>query len=348
MKKTLLIIGTGGTIAGAAPGAGQTLGYQAGAVPVSQLIEELPGIADLAAVRTTQPFSIGSQHMTSAQWLVLAALVRDAQADPEVSGIVITHGTDTLEETAFFLDLVTDGFKPVVLTGAMRPATAIGADGPSNLLGACRVALDSRAAGRGVLVVFNDCVFDAAHVGKIHTLRVDAFAARDAAPIGHLVSEEVCWRQPPPGWNAPPGAGTRPESAALSRAFSGSVLPNRLPVVALILQHVDCDEAVVEWHRSRGARGIVVAGSGNGMLPTPMRAALAKASREGCLVVRASRVATGPVVRNAEAAPEDRDDALGFIASGSVSALKARVLLQCCLMAGLNATEVQRQFDSYT
>jgi L-asparaginase len=341
MKKTLLIIGTGGTIAGAAPGAGQTIGYQAGALSVAQLVAGLPGMADLATLRTSQPFSIGSQHMTSAHWLVLAGLVRDAQADHEVDGIVITHGTDTLEETAFFLDLLTDGRKPVVITGAMRPATAIGADGPSNLLGACRVALDSGAAGRGVLVVFNDCVFDAAHVGKIHTLRLDAFAARDAAPIGQLVSEAVHWRQPCPGSNAVSGSG------ASSRPFAAAVLPERLPMVALLLQHVDCDESIVEWHRAQGARGIVVAGSGNGMLPTPMRAALAKASRAGCLVVRASRVSNGPVVRNAEATPEDRDDALGFIASGCVSALKARVLLQCCLIAGLDAAGAQRRFDSY-
>lgn len=331
--KTLLVIGTGGTIAGAAPSATQTTGYRAGAVAVSQLVADLPAIGELARIRTAQPFAIGSQHMTSAHWRTLAALVRDAQADPEVEGIVVTHGTDTMEETAFFLDLVIARGKPLVMTGAMRPATAVGADGPANLLGACRFASDDGAAGRGVLVAFNDRAFAAASVGKVHTLRVDAFAARDDAAVGELVAEAVRWRRPPAGPSGQPPC------------FDAANLPDRLPPVALVLQHVDCDEAVVDWHVARGARGIVIAGSGNGMLPDPMRAALARASRSGCIVVRATRVAHGPVVRNAEAEAADRDDALGFVASGGVAPLKARILLQCCLAAGLSAGAIQAQFD---
>ena len=123
--KNLLLIGTGGTIAGAAPTATQTTGYRAGAVPVTQLVDDLPGLAAIARLRASQPFSIGSQHMTSANWLELAQLVRDAQRNPAVDGIVIAHGTDTMEETAFFLDLATPRGKPVVMTGAMRPATAV-------------------------------------------------------------------------------------------------------------------------------------------------------------------------------------------------------------------------------
>ena len=329
-KQSLLIIGTGGTIAGAAAMATQTLGYRAGAVPVEQLVAAVPGLADLAAIRTVQPFSIGSQHFTSGHWLTIAGLIRDARADAGIDAIVITHGTDTMEETAFFLDLVTPRGKAVVMTGAMRPATAVSADGPANLLGACRFAIDAQAGGRGVLVAFNDCAFSAATVCKVHTLRPDAFAARDAAPVGYLASDAVCWLEP----------------ATIARApeLARVALPAVLPRVALILQHVDGDEAVVDWHVARGAAGIVVAASGNGMLADPMRAALAQASRRGCIVVRATRVSGGPVVRNAEAEPAHRDDALGFIASGFVAPLKARVLLQCCLAAGFDAAAIQKVF----
>ena len=330
--KTLLVIGTGGTIAGAAPAATQTTGYHAGALAVSQLVDDLPALAEIASIRTSQPFSIGSQHMASSNWLELALLVREAQADAGVDGIVITHGTDTMEETAFFLDLVTNDRKPIVMTGAMRPATAVSADGPANLLGACRFACDAGAAGRGVLVAFGDRAFTAASVTKVHTLHTAGFAARGDAVSGELVAETVQWRRPPP---EPP------------RPFAGLALPAALPPVALILQHVDCDPAVVAWQLGRGAHGIVIAGSGNGMMPVPMRAALAQASRSGCTVVRASRVAGGPVMRNAEAEPADRDDALGFVASGYLPPLKARILLQCCLAAGLSRAQIQALFDRY-
>ena len=333
--RTLLVIGTGGTIAGAAPAASQTLGYRAGAVPVSQLVDAIPALAGLATIRTVQPFSIGSEHMASDHWLTLAQLLRDAQKDPSIDGIVITHGTDTMEETAFFLDLVTPRSKPVVMTGAMRPATAVSADGPGNLLAACRIALDSGAAGRGVLLAFNDCAFAAANAAKVHTLRLDAFAARDGAPVAQLANAAVWWREPPPLRDR------------LTAAFTALELPPSLPYVALVWQHVDCDDAIVAWHLGRGARGIVIAGSGNGMMPHAMRGALSAASRQGCIVVRSSRVASGAVIRNAEAEPGDRDDALGFVASGCVAPLKARLLLQCCLACDMTVAEVQRQFDMF-
>lgn len=337
--KTLLLIGTGGTIAGAATTATQTLGYKAGALSVTRLVDDMPALAEIASIRTIQPFSIGSQHMTSTHWLMLGRQVRDAMQDRGIDGVVIAHGTDTMEETAFFLDLVTAPGKPVVLTGAMRPATAVSADGPGNLLAACRFAIDRDAAGRGVLVAFNDCAWNADGVGKIHTLRTDAFAARDAAAAGSLVSEVVHWHERAPV--------AEDEETALTHPLAASDLPATLPRVALLWQHVDCDAGVVDWHLSRNARGIVIAGSGNGMMPDAMRAALAAAARQGCVIVRASRVAHGPVIRNAEAEPADRDDRLGFVASGSLGPLKARVLLQCCLVAGMDVDQIQQCFDAF-
>jgi L-asparaginase len=217
----------------------------------------------------------------------------------------------------------------------------LSADGPANLLGACRFACDEGAAGRGVLVAFGDRAFAAAGVTKVHTLRTDAFAARDDAAAGELLDDAVRWRRPPPA-----AAKSLFESLPLPGPQSESA-PGALPKVALVLQHVDCDEAVIDWHLARGVAGIVVAGTGNGMLPDAMRAALARAGRSGCIIVRASRVGAGPVVRNAEAEPADRDDALGFVASGFLSALKARILLQCCLAAGMAAADIQKQFEHY-
>ncbi|MEI7446753.1 MAG: asparaginase domain-containing protein, partial [Burkholderiales bacterium] len=155
----LLLIATGGTIAGAAPSADRTQGYVPGALPVSALVDAVPALRELARVEAEQPFSIGSQHMTAAHHLALVARVRAAQADPDLAGIVITHGTDTMEETALLLDLCCPRRLPVVLTGAMRPATAIGADGPMNLYAAAVTAVDAASRGAGAVVLMNDQVF---------------------------------------------------------------------------------------------------------------------------------------------------------------------------------------------
>ena len=335
--KTLLIIGTGGTIAGAAADPGQTVGYTYGAVSVQNLVDAVPGLTALARIRSTQPYSIGSEHLGSRHWLTLIRLVRGALADPALDGIVITHGTDTLEETAFVLDLTTPRTRPVVITGAMRPSTAIGADGPANLAAACRFALaatdpsDPLAPGPGVLVAVNDTAFGAVHLAKRHTTRVDAFAARDDASVGIVLSGSVCWR----GRLGPSGP------------FAATPLPDAMPKVALIWQHVDCDESIVGWLLGRDVKGIILAGTGNGTMPSAMRSALARASASGCRIVRASRVADGPVLRNAEADPADRDDALGSIAAGWLAPLKARLLLQWCLVAGLDPAAIQQRFDRY-
>ncbi|MGE0800699.1 MAG: asparaginase [Lautropia sp.] len=364
MKKNLLIVATGGTIAGAAASATQTVGYRAGALPVTALVDAVPGLADLAALATEQPFAIGSEDLCSSHWLTLAGRLRAALADPAIDAIVITHGTDTLEETAFFLDLVLTPAKPVVLTGAMRPATALGADGPANLAAATRFALaaagNGAAAGRprGVLVAFNDCAWSAATVRKVRTTRIDAFDGGDSAPVAALLSETVVWRDGAGDDSRDDGSNDSDSSngsdgarddrpGARSGRFAALPLTDPLPAVALIWQHVDCDQAIVDWHLGRGVAGLVLAGTGNGTMPATMRAALARASRAGCRVVRASRVAAGPVIRNAEADPADRDDALGFIAAGWLGPLKARLLLQCALAAGLAPAAIQRAFDDY-
>jgi L-asparaginase len=329
----LLLIATGGTIAGAAPSAARTQGYVPGALPVTALVDAVPALATVARVSAEQPFAIGSQHMSTARWLVLAARVRAAAADPSIDGVVIAHGTDTLEETALFLDLVCPRDTPVVLTGAMRPATALGADGPMNLFAAASVAADPAARGAGALVLMNDQVFGPDRAAKAHTARTDAFVARDGAPLGLMLDGRPAWREPP--------AQAAARRVSLLDRFPA--LPHALPRVDLIAQQVDVDAGVVDWLVSRGARGLVLAGTGHGTMSDPMRDALAAAVLRGCLVVRASRIATGPVLRGAGV----DDAAFGFVAAGFASPHKARLLASLALAAGLDAQAIQALFDRF-
>ena len=332
-RPLLLLIATGGTIAGAAPSADRTHGYVPGALPVSALIDAVPALHGLADVVAEQPFSIGSQHMSGAHWLALLARLRAAIADRTVSGIVVAHGTDTLEESALLADLACLRDTPVVFTGAMRPATALGADGPMNLYAAAAVALDPAARGAGALVLMNDQVFAPDRAAKSHTSRTDAFAARDGAPLGVIADGRVHWSGPPAD-----AAARRPSLAATL-----DPLPAALPRVDLIAQHVDADPDLVGWLVARGARGLVVAGTGHGTMAEPMRIALARAASDGCVVVRATRLAGGPVWPNAGV----DDDASGFVAAGFLSAHKARLVVSLALAAGLGRDDIRALIARY-
>ena len=347
---SLLIIGTGGTIAGVAPSAGSTAGYQAGALPIGQILDSVPGLSGLVPegrLATEQVFSIPSEQMSGAHWLQLAGRLRAwLSGDEAPDAIVITHGTDTLEETAFFLSLVLPPTRPVLLTGAMRPASALSADGPGNLYDACRFALAARQAGiGGVFVSFGGRVLRADAVYKQHANRTDAFAQRFGQPVAWLEADRPCWQ------TAQSASGLQGQFATLgleetTASAKGAAASMTLPPVGIVPQHVDADPVMVAWLRSRGCQGLVLAGTGVGTMPVPMRAALAQARQEGCLVVRASRVPEGYVGRNTEARPEDGDDALDFIAAGWLDARKARILLQLCLAAGMHdAREVQALFE---
>jgi L-asparaginase len=329
----LLLIATGGTIAGAAPSADRTQGYRPGAVPVAALVDAVPALHGLARIEAEQPFAIGSQHMTGAHHLALVARIRAAQADSGLAGIVVTHGTDTLEESALLLDLACPRGVPVVLTGAMRPATAIGADGPMNLYAAAAVAVDPAARGAGALVLMNDQVFGADRAAKVHTSRTDAFVARDGAPLASILDGRPHWHLP-----AAEAAAGRP--SLLARL---TTLPAALPRVDIVAQHVDADPAIVAFLLSRGARGLVLAGTGHGTVSDPMRDALSAAASAGCLVIRASRVANGPVTRNAGV----DDDAGGFVAAGWLSPHKARLVASLALAAGLDRDAVQALVDGF-
>lgn len=280
LDRTVVILGTGGTIAGTAGSATDNVGYSAAQLRVQALVAAVPPLAGLR-VECEQVAQLDSKDMSHELWLLLAQRVALHLARADVAGVVITHGTDTLEETAYFLHRVLAPAKPVVMTAAMRPATSLLADGPQNLLDAVTVARLPDASG--VLVVLAGRVHAGGEVHKVHSYRLDAFDAGDAGPIG--VIEEGRLRR----FRAWP-SGQAFGLAALVQS------PDRWPQVAVLLSHAGADGTVVQALLERGVKGIVVAGTGNGTLHTSLEAALARAAAHGVSVMRVSRCPFGGVV----------------------------------------------------
>lgn len=332
----VIVLATGGTIAGRAdPHA--AYGYAAGQVTGAQLIAGVPELARSAAVRVEQIANVGSQDINEAIWRALAARIRQIIDGDEAEGIVITHGTDTLEETAFFLHLVLPAAKPVVLTGAMRPSDAPDADGPANLRAAVRVAANPLSQGRGVLVVMAGAIHGPYRVTKMHTTAIDAFQSPGTGPVGTVDSAtETIDTATAVRYAASPPASTPPRAPfALPQAAP-------LPRVDILYAHAGMDASPIDHAVRNGARGMVLAGLGNGNAPQAVLAALARVARQGVSVVRASRVPSGGVCRNVEV-----DDGVnGFVAARDLNPPKARVLLQLLTAHGITAPDaVQRAFD---
>lgn len=321
----LVVLTTGGTIAGAADPRSQS-GYDAGKVSGASLVAAVPGLDRLARIDTEAVAAIGSQDMNDTVWFDLAARIKALAKDPSVDGILITHGTDTMEETALFLDLVTDTEKPVVLVGAMRPSTAISADGPANLYEAALVARDPAARGRGVLVVLNDTIHGAADVTKTSTTALDTFRSPNFGPVGSVSPNGVTFFGPPPPRTVYP----MPKQAPL-------------PAVDILYARAGMDARPVAGMLAEGVKGIVLAGVGDGNASKEVIAALGDAVKKGVVVVRASRTGSGAVMRNIEI----DDDKLGFVAAGYYNPAKARVLLQVLLADGVtNTAAVQKAFSA--
>ncbi|MGA8890274.1 MAG: type II asparaginase [Anaeromyxobacteraceae bacterium] len=328
-RPSVTILATGGTIAGAQPKPGEA-GYRAGSFSVESLISAVPGMEKIAAVKGEQVASIGSQDMNDAVWIKLARRVNELQKDPAVDGIVITHGTDTLEETAYFLDLVTKGDKPVVLVGSMRPATAISADGPMNLYNGTAVAVAPAAKGRGTLIVLNDDIHYGREAVKTNTTSLQTFQSPNRGRAGIVLFGKPTFYSPPV-----PRHGSGSE-------FAGTV-PDVLPKVFIVYAHANVGPEFVEAALAAGAKGIVLAGVGDGNGTDPLIQALAAAAKKGVVVVRSSRVGSGTVARNVEL----DDDKLGFVAAQELNPQKARVLLQQALTRTKDVAQVQKYFDEY-
>ncbi len=327
--RRVVIVATGGTIAGAAKSETDA-GYKAGEVAVDVLLEAVPQLKDVAQVRGVQVASIGSQDMSDAVWLKLAAEVNALVASPDVDGVVITHGTDTMEETAYFLNLVVKSDKPVVLTGSMRPATAMSADGPLNIYNAVALAADPRAQGRGVLVGVNDDVHGAHAITKTHTTDVETFSSHEEGLVGVCLFGKCDFFRTP----------TEVNTARSELSVSAD---QKLPRVDIIYAHADMSPDLIDAAVAKGAKGLVVAGVGDGNMTTPALEALKRARAMGVVVVRASRVGAGIVRRNIEV----NDDELGFVAAMGLNPSKARVLLKLALTKSQDPARIQDYFNRY-
>lgn len=327
----ILVLGTGGTIAGSA-GSATGGGYRAGGLALSAMLEAAAGLGLTVRLSGDPIAQIGSQDIGWREWSALHAACIAACADPAVDGIIITHGTDTAEETALLLDLTLPAGKPVVLVGAMRPADAVGSDGLRNLANGVKVASDPQAAGRGVMVVMGDAVFAAADVRKAATANIDAFKGFPRASLARVTPSSLTWFGPP---------------HRLDKTGAGQAArypwPKALPRVAILTAGAGMDAKPVEALLGIGCKGIVLAGMGQGNAPASVLDALQEAARSGIAIVRSARVDEGMVDRNVEV----DDDARGFVAARALGPAKARVLLMVLLASGISdPVAVQAAFDA--
>jgi L-asparaginase len=325
----IVILATGGTIAGAQPKEGEPA-YRSASLPIESLVKAAPGLDTLATITGEQIASIGSQDMNDFVWFKLARRAGQLLASPDVDGIVVTHGTDTLEETGYFLDLVLKSEKPVVLVGSMRPASSLSADGPLNLYNAVAVAADRATRGRGVLVVLNDEVHAARDVQKTNTTAVQTFLSPNRGKLAEAYYGKVRYFN------------VRTTRHTTNSEFSLDGL-DALPRVDIVYAHEGVDRTMVRAAVAAGAKGIVLAGVGDGNASKDMIDALVEATKRGVVVVRSTRVGSGIVRRDIEL----DDDALGFVAALELNPQKARVLLRMALTKTSNIREIQRIFEQY-
>jgi L-asparaginase len=325
----VVVLATGGTIAGAAA-SNVTAGYSSGQVGVKALLDAVPEAKKLARLSGEQVSNIGSQDMNDEVWITLATRINELVARPDVAGVVITHGTDTIEETAYFLNLVVKSPKPVVLTASMRPSTALSADGPLNFFNAVAVAAGRKSPGHGVTVVVNDWIHGASSLTKTSTTAVQTFLSPLSGLIGTVTYGDIEWFRTPVGKNT-----TSSEFAVTASTV--------LPRVDIIMATENMDGALINAAAAAGAKGIVIAGVGNGNMTASALSALAAQARNGIVCVRSSRVTTGDVGRNVEV----KDDSLHLIASLSKNPQKSRVLLRLALLKTSDLGTIQRYFDEY-
>jgi L-asparaginase type II len=326
----VVILATGGTIAGSGATSTTTVGYKAATVPVQALIDAVPELKKIATVRGEQVFQIASQNMTNDYWLKLGKRVNELVQQPDVDGIVVTHGTDTLEETAYFLDLVSKSDKPVVIVGAMRPSTALSADGPINLYNAVLVARSKEAIGKGVLVCLNDQINAARDVTKTNTSTADTFKSPDLGLLGYVQGDRVAF------YRLPARKQTKNSEFDISAV-------DKLPNVEIAYGFANVSRTAIDAFAASGVDGIVYAGVGDGNPSELTEQALADARAKGILIVRSARAGSGIVARNNEVNDDQRD----FVVSDTLNPQKARILLTVALTKTKDTKELQRIFYEY-
>ena len=313
----VLLLATGGTIAGRGADSASLNTYTAGALAGEELLAAVPPLQNLAEIAVEQVANVDSADLLFAHWHELVRRIRTAFArDSDLTGVVITHGTNTLEETAWLLQLLIDDPRPVVLVGAMRPSTALSADGPLNLFQAVQVALSPAARGYGVLVVMDGQIHGAQRVTKTATQGVGAFASPGSGPLG---------------WVDDVGVHLPMANRSRQVPFADLSLPEQWPQVAIVYGCVDPDPLMLMALLNAGVQGLVFTGTGAGQLSAVERSALETWPRPRPLMLRANRCGSGPVHSHHE------DQRLGLLPAGSLNPQKARVLLLLASIAGWDA-----------
>lgn len=329
-KPNIVILATGGTIAGEAKSDLATTGYKAGSVGIEVLINAVPELKNLANISGEQIANIDSSNMSDEVWLTLANRINELLDRGDVDGIVITHGTDTMEETAYFLNLVVSSAKPVVLTGAMRPATAMSADGPKNLYNAVALASDKNAKNKGVMVAINDKIYPAREVSKTHTLNVETFKAPNSGEMGYIIDGKVFF------YNVSLKLNTK------DSPFSVKGLKSLPKVDILYTYSQDGSKVAAEAFVKAGAKGLVVAGSGAGSIHQNQKEYLIELLKsKKVAVVKSSRVGAGLVPLS------DEEIKQGFISANNLNPQKARVLLMLALTKTSDPKKIAEYFDKY-
>ncbi len=325
----IYILATGGTIAGAGQSATQT-NYTAGAVGIDVLVRAVPQLRQIANITEEQIVRIGSQDMNDQVWLKLAKRINELLSRGDVDGIVITHGTDTMEETAYFLNLTVKSDKPVVLTGAMRPSTSMSADGPLNLYNAVIVAGDKESYGKGVLIAMNGQVLGAHGATKTNTVSVETFKSPDSGALGYVNNGKVYYNM----------ISEKLHTAKSIFDVTGLI---SLPKVGIVYSYSGVQPEAVNALINNGYKGIVHAGVGNGNIHKNIFPRLTAARQAGIQVVRSTRVPSGPVTLDAEV-----DDAqYQFIASQELNPQKSRILLMLALTKTNDWHKIQEYFMQY-
>lgn len=324
--KTIAIIATGGTIAGTGKD-GKTVAYHAGEIGVEEIINSIPKIEKVAKLRCYQLCNLDSNEMNKEVWMQLSNTINSLVLEEEIDGIVVTHGTDLIEETAYYLTLTLNTNKPVVLTGAMRPATATSADGPFNLYQAVNLASSDLARGKGVMVLFSNTIFSGRDVQKINNFKIDAFGQKASGCLGYMQDEEVYFF-----------------SETFKKHTSNSMFAGNyktLPNVAIAYFFGGADSTILN-HLAEKNEGIVIVGSGSGNYSQAWLKSINELSEKGIVFVRSSRVSEGIVFND-----KIFDSNEYCIASNTLSGQKARVLLMLALKKTKNREEIKKIFNEY-
>lgn len=325
MKK-IVIVATGGTIAGIGE-KGKTVAYHAGEISVEEILSSVPQTNHLADISIVQLFNVDSNEMNDESWLLLSDKVNELLDDEKVDGVVITHGTDTIEETAYYLNLTVASYKPVVITGAMRPATATSADGPYNLYQAIALAANDLSYGQGVMVLFSNSIYSGRDVQKVNNYKIDAFDQKAFGCLGYMQDEKVYFYS---------------KTFRRHTALSEFIRPEKMSKVAIAYYYAGADENILEY-LAKSNEGIIIAGSGNGNYSKRWIDMINHCHlKYGTIFVRASRVPMGIVFGDHVFDPQSI-----CIASNTLSAQKARVLLALALNETHNITDIKRIFDEY-